>query len=85
MTHHVENGAFKIEDPKGKDRFVFSDHCILTVKPDGKTCCRVDNGIKWPGGRKVALYVGEIDGVRCYATEREGKIHIILTRGVIKP
>lgn len=45
----------------------------------------MDNGIKWPGGRKVSLFVGEIDGVRAYVYERGERIHVILTRGVIKP
>lgn len=58
---------------------------MLTVKPDGETACRVDSGIKWPGGRQVSVYVGEIDGVRAYVHERENKIHVILTRDVVRP
>ena len=84
MTHHVVNGAFTAEKTD-EDRHVVGDLATLTVKPDGKTCCRVDNGIKWPGGRKVSLYMGEIDGVRAYVHERDGRIYVILTRGEIKP
>jgi len=84
MTHQVVNGSFDAR-PALEDRHVIGDLAVLTVKPDGATLCRVDNGIKWPGGRKVSIYVGEIDGVRAYVHEREGKVHVILTRGEIKP
>lgn len=84
MTHSVVHGAFAAERTT-QDRHVLGERAVLTVKPDGKTACRVDNGIKWPGGRRVSVYVGEIDGVRAYVHEREGRIHVVMTRGEIKP
>ena len=84
MTHQVVNGSFTPETTT-EERHIIGDLVDLTVHPNGKTCCRVDNGIKWPGGRKVSIYVGEIDGVRAYVHERDGKVHVILTRGEIKP
>lgn len=84
MTHSVVHGAFAAERTT-QDRHVLGELAVLTVKPDGRTACRVDNGIKWPGGRRVSVYVGEIDGVRAYVHEREGRIHVVMTRGEIKP
>lgn len=84
MTHTVEHGAFTPEKTD-QERRVIGDLATLTVRPNGKTACRVDNGIKWPGGRKVSLYVGEIDGVRCYVSEANGRVHVILTRDRIRP
>ena len=84
MAHQVINGAFTAE-AASEERHVIGDLAVLTVRPDGRTACRVDNGVKWPGGRKVSIFVGEIDGVRAYVHERGGRIHVILTRGEIKP
>lgn len=84
MTHQVVNGAF-IAEETNEERHVIGDLVSLTVRPGGKTACRVDNGIKWPGGRKVSLYVGELDGVKCYVSEALGKVHVILTRDRIRP
>lgn len=84
MSHQVVNGALA-PARTDQDRHVVGELAVLTVKPDGKTACRVDNGIKWPGGRKVSLYIGEIDGVRAYVHERVGKVHVLLTRETVKP
>lgn len=84
MGHQVVNGAFTPEKTD-QDRHVLGDLAVLTVKGDGATACRVDNGIKWPGGRRVSVFVGEIDGVRAFVHEREGRVHVVLTRGEVKP
>lgn len=87
MTHEVINGAFKKERTK-EDRHIVSPEIVMTVKPDGHTACFVRNGKKLPMGsdspavtnRHVKLFVGEIDGVRGYATLKDGRVHITMSR-----
>ena len=81
----VLNGAL-LSEPPSEDRIVKSGAVTLTVFADGrKTAGFVRNGIKWPGGRKVEMLVGECDGVRCYAQERDGHVYIFLGRRNMEP
>lgn len=87
MTHEVINGAFEAERTS-EDRHIISPEVVMTVKPEGRTACFVRNGKKLPMGadskanleRHVKLFVGEMDGVRAYATEKDGRVHITMTR-----
>lgn len=89
MTHEVINGA-TIDAPArtDEDRHVISPGVVLTVKPDGRTACMVRNGKKILMGsghppdtqRSVSLFVGEIDGVRTWVAQRDGKVFITMTR-----
>ncbi len=83
MSHQVVNGAKPAADTS-EERSVIGERAILTVHP-GNTACYVDNGIKWPGGRRVAIYKGEMDGVKVAVTEREGIVHVFLTKNEIIP
>ncbi len=56
----------------------------LTVRPDGATALFKRSGIKWPGGRRVETLVGELDGVRVYLSERDGRAHAVLTRAEVE-
>lgn len=37
------------------------------------------------GARHECMLVGELDGVRAYVVEREGQVHIVLTRQDLMP
>ena len=84
MASEVINGAFT-PDKATEARHVVSPGVMLTVEPEGLTAAFMRNGIKWPGGRKVTAFVGEIDGVRSYVHQGDdGRIHIVMTRRDIK-
>lgn len=89
----VVNGAFRAT-PASRERHVIAERVVLTVYPDGRTACFARSGHKFPIGgdhgrvvppRKVTMFVGEIDGVRAYVCERNGKMHVILTRQSLEP
>lgn len=91
MTHQVVDGAFRPEHTD-KPRHIVGDRVIFTVEPPGKTACFAQTGLKMPFGnaapaspRKVVQFCGQIDGVRGYVTERDGKVHVILTKRELKP
>ena len=89
--HTVYNGSFKSELSED-DRFVVApgileglEDLTLTVKPDGPTAAFVRTGIKWPGNRRVILYVGQMDDVRCYVVKHDKKLHVIMTKEILQP
>ena len=100
MTFEVVDGTFK-PTGTDKPRHIVGARAVLTVElaasggPPAKTACFAQTGLKFPVGgdgktcgvrpRRMVMFCGEVDGVRCYVHEREGKTHVILTRRELKP
>jgi hypothetical protein len=81
LTHKVVNGALTPGNTKAS-RQVIGDRVMLDVDPGmrAKTACFVRSGIKWPGGRKVHVFNGEIDGVVVTVCEKEGQVHVLMSK-----
>lgn len=82
--HAVINGSFEAIETN-EPRSIVSSAMDLIVQPEGKTAAFARTGLKIPDARKVVAFVGEMDGVRVYATrETNGKIYIVMTRQDMK-
>lgn len=98
LDFRVSNGAIDAErtdDPRSivARSLPFQD-IEFTVEPFGKTGLKAVNGLKMviarnegdpPVKRRVTVFRGEMDGVKTFVTERDGKLHVIMTRNEIKP
>ena len=66
-----------------------NDRVVLAVLPDGDIEAFKRNAFKNVGGGPLAYKeiwaVGGIDGVRCYVSDRDGVVKIVLTRQDLYP
>jgi hypothetical protein len=53
----------------------------ITVKVKEKDGTRIfrRNAMRLNGGGTHTTLIGELDGVRCYVRERDGRVHVIMT------
>lgn len=89
MTFEIVNGALAPEHTE-EARHAVAERVHFTVEPFGQTSLKARNGIKMAMGKqavsgKVVLFEGMIGDVRTYVTEKDGKVHVIMTRNEMLP
>ena len=71
--------SFEIKEADGKT-VGESDVTTLTLPWEGVVKMFTRNAIRMNGGGHYRTLVAEMDGVRCYVRERDGRINIIMTK-----
>jgi hypothetical protein len=80
----IVNGSLTPQ-PSSEPRHAVGEGVALSIAPAASSALFRRSGIKYPGGRRTTLLVGELDGVRVGVTRRDGITHIVLTRDDIAP
>ena len=80
---------FHILGADGEDQHASNGRVSLTLRPQGAAArLRKRNAIKnacTPWARREQWLYGELEGVRCYVTDGEGEVHLVMTKQDLYP
>ena len=80
---------FTILGADGEEQHATNGRVSLTLQPEGAAGrLRKRNAIKnagTPRARREQWLYGELEGVRCYVRDEDGKVHIVMTKQDLYP